>query len=87
MCPAPDDKTVSDWIDGKLSDEEAAEMEQHFEEILEDAQDDGIDESILRQLSETPPDSELNEVITRVKSGLACDAFAPSEDAWREIVS
>lgn len=87
MFSHPDNRTVSDWIDGKLSEEEASEMERYLEEHPEVMSDAMIDDEILRQLSEEEPDEELTQVIARVKSGLATEALAPAADTWKQILS
>ncbi len=90
--PAPDRKTIDDWLAGVLPPKRAAEIECYFEEHpgeIDDEVDDEIQAfglSLFRGLSSEldPADAAM---IARVKSGLAHGPGSPREGAWKEILA
>lgn len=87
LRPEPDKVSVDAWLAGELPDDEVVEVEKSIDleasEILP-----FVDPEVLRELSATERDDDaLAMVIARVKSGLSCEALAPKEDSWREVLS
>ena len=85
--PAIDDQLIDAWLAGELSDEQAALVEQSIGTPADPASPEPEERELLREIAQTDKQPEVEQLIDAVKTQHAPDLPAPSEDAWREILT
>ena len=82
-----DELNLKAWLAGNLTPEESNRIEERMGQHPGPMDEIPMEyEASLYHGLEKEIDSEIMDLVARVKSGLFCEAMAPGRDAWKEVL-